>query len=85
MNINLHIERLVLEGVNITADQHHMLQSTVTAELTRMLVEADLFSSFPQGAAVSHLSTGDIQLTGNNPAQLGQSIAQSVYGGLAHG
>lgn len=85
MNINLHIERLVLDGVNIAADQHHLLQARVTAELTRMLTEGGISSRLAQGTALPRMSTGGIQSTnGNSPALLGQQIAQSVYGGIGH-
>ena len=84
MNINLHIERLVLDGVNITADQHHLLQASVTTELGRMLTEGGVSSSLAQEAAVSRISANGIQLTDNNPVQLGQNIAQSVYRGIGH-
>ncbi len=84
MNINLHIERLVLDGVNITAKQRDLLQTSVTTELTRMFAEGGLSSSLAQGTSLSRISTDDIQLTDNKPAQLGQNIAQSVYGGLTH-
>lgn len=85
MNINLHIERLVLDGVNIAAGEGHLLQSTVTAELTRMLTDGGLKSSIAHGTALLCISTSGIQLTGNNnPTQLGQQIAQSVYGGIGH-
>jgi hypothetical protein len=82
MNINLHIERLVLDGVNIAPGQRHLLQASVETELTRMLTEGGVSSSLTQGSALSRLSTSGIQLTGNNPAQLGRQIAQSVYGGI---
>jgi len=85
VNINLHIERLVLDGVNITSDQHRSLQASATTELTRMLMmEGGLSPVFSKGATLLRISTESIQLTGNNPAQLGQKIAQSVYGCLAH-
>jgi len=35
MNINLHIERLVLDGVNIAPRQRHLLQASGETELTR--------------------------------------------------
>ena len=37
MNIYLQIEQLILDGVNKPPDSHHLLQSTVTPELTRPL------------------------------------------------
>ena len=84
MNIKLHIERLILDGVNIAPSQRHLLQASVETELTRLLTDRGLSPSLAQGPAVPRLSTGGIQLTGNNPTQIGQQIAQSVYGGIGH-
>jgi len=36
MNINLHIERLVLDGVDISPDQGDLLQASVINELTQL-------------------------------------------------
>lgn len=84
MNINLHIDRLILDGVNIAPNQRHLLQASVEAELTRLLTDRGLAPSLAQGTALPRLSVSSMQLTGNNPAQLGQQIAQSVYGGIGH-
>ena len=84
MNINLHIDRLILDGVTIAPNQRHLLQASVEAELTRLLTDGGLASGLAQGTALPRLSTSCIQVTGNNPAQLGQQIAQSVYGGIGH-
>jgi hypothetical protein len=84
VNIKLHIERLVLDGVNIAPDQRHLLQASVETELTRLLTDGGLSPSLAQGTALPRLSTSGIQLPGNNPTQLGQHIAQSVYGGIGH-
>lgn len=82
MNINLYIERLVLDGVNIAPEQGDLLQTSLTAELTRLINNGDLAGNLVNGLASSRLSTSDIQLTSNNPVELGQKIAQSVYGGI---
>ncbi len=85
MNIKLHIERLVLDGVNITSDQSHLLQASVESELTRLLTERGLSPSLAQGIAVPRLSARDMQITRtSSPTQLGHQIAQSVYGGIGH-
>lgn len=84
MNINLHIERLLLDGVSIAPDQRHILQASVEAELTRLLTDGGLSPSLAQGIALPRISTDGIQLTGNNPTQIGQHIAQSVYEGIGH-
>ena len=82
MNINLHIERLVLDGINIAPGQRDLLQASVTTELTQLLNNAGLAGNLVEGVSLPRLSTSSIQLTGNSPTQLGQQIAQSVYGGI---
>jgi hypothetical protein len=84
MNINLHIERLVLDGVSIAPDQRHVLQASITTELTRLLSNGGLSASLVEGVALARLSTSGMQFTGSNPTQLGQQIAKSVYGGIGH-
>ncbi len=85
MNINLHIERLVLEGLNIAPEQRPVLQAAVEGELIRLLTERGLSPSLAQGVAVPRLSASAMQLTStSSPTELGQQIAQSVYGGIGH-
>lgn len=82
MNINLHIERLVLDGVNISPIQRQALQASITTELTRLLSNGGLAANLAQGVALPKLSASGIHMTGNNPAKMGQVIAQSLYGGI---
>ena len=84
MNINLHIERLVLDGINIAPGQRDLLQASVTTELTQLLNNASLTGNLVEGVSLPRLSTSSIQLTSNKPMELGQQIAQSVYGGISH-
>ena len=84
MNINLHIERLVLDGLDIAPEQRPALQTAVEGELSRLLTERGLSPGLAQGTAVPRIATGGIQLTNNSPTQIGQYIAQSVYGGIGH-
>lgn len=83
MNINLHIERLVLDGVNIPPGQRHLLQASVETELARLLTDGGVSPSLAGGVALPHASANGIQLAGgNDPVQIGRQIAQSVYGGI---
>ena len=85
MNIHLHIERLVLDGVDTIPGQNHVLQSHVTTELTRMIRDGELSPNLTQAVAIPHIFTDDIQLPDNkSSAEMGQQIAQSVYGGIGH-
>lgn len=73
MNVKLHIERLVLDGVNIAPHQHHLLQASLTTELTRLLNNGRLASNLVEGAALPRLSTSGIQLTGSKPEANGRA------------
>lgn len=85
MNINLHIERLVLDGVNIEPRHRSLLQQAVQTELTRLLVTGGLSQDFAGGFAVPRISAPSIPLAADNqPTQLGQQIARSVYRGIGH-
>ena len=60
------------------------MQSVVATELTRMLMEGGISSDLAKGIALPHISVDSIRLTSNNAEQVGQQIAQSVYGGIGH-
>lgn len=83
MNINVNIERLVLEGVSVPPSQRPLLQAAVEAELGRLLTAEGLGAGLRSGGVVPRVSAGTIQLSPeSNPTQLGQQIAQAVYGGI---
>jgi hypothetical protein len=82
-NIQLHIDRLILDGLSVDRLQSAHVQAAVEAELTRMLVENGLGSDLQAGGALPNVRTGAIQITTNSkPAHVGTLIAQSVYNGI---
>ncbi len=84
MNINLHIERLVLEGLPIAQGAGPLVQQAVEAELSRLLADG-VSPRLLGGGALPHSPAGAIQLTKNiSPAAIGRQIARSVYGGIAN-
>jgi len=83
MNIDLHIERLVLDDLIIARHQTPQIRAAIEAELTRLLGEHGLAANLQSGGAMPSVSADDIRLTSaSNPGQIGQQIAQSVYGGI---
>ncbi len=80
MNLHLNIERLILEGINLTPSQRRQLQEVVTAELTRLMTEQGI----PPGVQSIALPRVPIQIpaSATSPAQIGQQIAQNIYTGL---
>jgi hypothetical protein len=83
MNINLHIERLILDGLPVDRNQASHVQLAVEAELTRLLVENGLSTDLQAGGAVLGVRANGIQFReGCAPAEIGTQIAQSVYGAI---
>ena len=82
MNINIEIERLILEGVSIPRSQRPLLQAAVEAELSRLFSVNGLPPSLKNGGTISKLPANINVTQSTNPTQMGQQIAQSIYGGL---
>ncbi len=83
MKLEIHIQRLVLDGVDIPPGGEGPLQQAVQAELSHMLATGGLTPRLLSGGALARVRGGDIQLPGeSDPAQLGGQIAQAVYGGI---
>lgn len=83
MKINLHIERLVLDGLPVGMGQGALIQSAIETELARLLAESGLSSELMVGGVLACLSASSIQLTNYaTPARLGQQIARAVHSGV---
>ena len=83
MNVNLHIERLVLDGVDIAPNQRHVLRAAVEAELGRLINRGGVGGDIAGGGAVPNVAGRSIQLQRENaPGELGRQIAGAVYGGI---
>jgi hypothetical protein len=81
MNVTLHIERLVLDGLDVRPGDRPRLQAAVEAELARLLGEGGIAPGLAEGGAVPALRGGTVQ-AGGGGSQLGTQIAQAVYGGI---
>lgn len=83
MNINVHIERLILDGLPIAHNQGPLVQAAVEAELARLLAADGLAPSLQAGGALYRVPAEGIQLASDgNPNTLGKQIARAVYGGI---
>lgn len=83
MNINLHIEKLVLEGIDLRPAQRQHLQDALETELGRLLAQGGIPGELAAGGALPSLRANGFEMSsGRDPVQLGQQIARSVYGGL---
>jgi len=85
MVINLHIERLVLDGIEISSGGQELLRESVARELSRMLGDGGLAQGYAEAIAVPRISAGGLRVEREKPIELGRAIAKSVYGGIGHG
>jgi hypothetical protein len=84
MKINLHIERLVLDGLPVGSHQGALIQSAIEAELARLLAGNGLEPELVSGGALGSLRAGGIRLEQDSTApQLGEQIAGAVHRRIA--
>lgn len=83
MNITIHIERLILDGVSVPQRHRPQLQTAIEAELARLLAADGLAAHLRTGGVLSRVTGAELQLQGkDDPVQLGRQIAQAVYRGI---
>ncbi|WP_448265572.1 hypothetical protein [Nostoc sp. DSM 114159] len=76
MNINIDIEKLILEGMPISPSQARLLQAEVEIELAKLLANKGIPNNLLSGGVVPG---GAIQVKpGINSTQMGQQIAQEI-------
>ena len=83
MNIQLHIERLILEDLPVSRAQGPQVQAAVEAELSRLLMQNGIASTMASGGALRSVSADAIEIAPKSDATtLGNQIAGAVHGGL---
>lgn len=80
MNINLHIERLVLDGVD--ASQPKLIETALTTEVARLLVGGNLSPLMRQGGVVPNMRVALIALAAD-PLTLGRDIGRAVHASIS--
>lgn len=84
MIVRIHIDRLVLDGLDVSHASHVAFGGAVERELARRIAAGGLAPSLLGGIAVPSLATSPINAAGP-PRQLGTAIAHALYGGLGGG
>jgi hypothetical protein len=83
MNISVHIERLILDGLPIAQRDRARLQAAIEEELSRLLTEGALAVDLRASGMLPRRTGGALELTSDEePRLLGQRIARAVYGGI---
>jgi hypothetical protein len=82
MNINLHIERLVLDGPAVGSGDAALVQASVESELGRLLASSLLAQA--ESSAQAYIGGGEIHLRpGVSARELGVQIGRSIFASLA--
>ena len=85
MNINVNIERLVLDGLAVTYGQSARVRQEVETQLCNLLSRNGIAPRFLSGGSFAAIAGGGIQLKENvSTAGIGRQIASAVYRGLAY-
>ncbi len=85
MNINVHIERLILEGLPVSSHDAAVVRAAVQAELSRLLAEHGVEAPSHAASELPHLSAGLIHLTHDvRPITVGDQIARVVHKGISN-
>jgi hypothetical protein len=80
MNLHLHIERLILEGLPAEVSQGELVRTAVESELARLLASGQL--SVASGA-LAHVRAPAVRLTSKgNSTELGQQIGRALHRAL---
>lgn len=83
MNVRLHIDRVVLDGIDVAAAARPHLRVAIESELARLVGERGIAPELARGIAVPSVRAPQIDLApGARPAQLGSAIAGSVFSGV---
>lgn len=83
MNINLHIDRLVLDGVSVEPHQRAELKAAVETQLGHLLVSNGIGSGVQSSNHFRAVSGGLISIENiHMPISFGQQIGDAIYRGI---
>lgn len=82
MIVNLHIERLVLDGVAVAPHEGPRVGEAVTAELARLIAAGGIVEHLTVDRTTPRLGTDPILRPASKADSLGAQIGRSVYGAI---
>ena len=81
MNITLHIERVVLDGITMAPRDRPLFQAALEAELGRLLGDTGLAPALQGGGSIASLPGGGVS-SRTTGADLGRQVGRAVYGAI---
>ncbi len=84
MNINLHIERLILDGLPVEARDSALVRAAVESELSRLLSERGIPSDLQTEANQARILAPTLRLNSPSHAkEIGTQIGAGIYSAFA--
>jgi hypothetical protein len=80
--INLHIERLVLEGLPVGTNEGPLIRAAVEAELARLLERDGAAERFVHDRALAVVRADPILGTASGQDPLGAQIGRAIHGAV---
>jgi hypothetical protein len=86
VDVHLHIERLVLDGIGATPAERVLLAETARLELTRLIATGGVSDSVAAGFSVPTLKGGAMTAASPiNPIAFGRDLALTLYRNIGGG
>jgi hypothetical protein len=83
MNVRLHIERLILDGLPLSEAGAPHVQAAIETELARLIAAGGVSADVTAERVVPSVRGGDVRMTaGGGASDLGRQIAGALYGGI---
>lgn len=81
-SVNLHIERLVLEGLPLGAHEGPLVQAAIEVELGRLFGAGDFGREGARSSIVPMVRAEPMAVSATGREALGTQIGQAIYGGI---
>jgi hypothetical protein len=83
MNVRLHIERLVFDGVPVSEASLPQVQAAIEQQLTGLIADRGLAAGLMANQTVPLIDGGELRLSADGgDAVLGRRIASALYEGI---
>jgi hypothetical protein len=79
VTVHVHIERLVLDGLQVPPDQRPIVQAALASELEHLVANYGLEAEALSRRAVTGAGPRTLGVAASDAARLGQQIAGAVY------
>jgi hypothetical protein len=82
MKVNVHIERVIVDGVAVTAAHADRIREALQSEMMRLIMTRHVPEAWQSSADVYRVNAPAIQLSHDEvePSRLGEQIAGAVLG-----